>query len=81
LGLFVCSTVVTFMAAWRKAAARELSLVIFFLIYGMTEPVISGPVSLPLIIMFLAIAMIQSGSLQRSATGAIEGHASSAARC
>ena len=44
--------------AWSTKAARECALLIFFLIYGLTEPVISGPVSFPLFIMFLAAVLI-----------------------
>ncbi len=62
LGLFVCSVIVTIVVAWRTGAARELSLLMFFLIYGLTEPVIYGPVSFPLIILFLAVAMTISRS-------------------
>jgi O-antigen ligase len=66
-GLFACSTVITIMVAWRMRAVRELSLIIFFLIYGVTEPVIYGPVSFPLVIMILAIARVLSGPSQRGA--------------
>ena len=65
IGLFACSMAITIVVAWRTRAARELSLVIFFLVYGMTEPVIYGPVSFPLIIMILAIARILAGSFPR----------------
>ena len=79
-GLLVCSMVATIMVAWRRGAAGELSLLMFFLIYGMTEPVIFGPVSFPLIIMMLTIARILSGSSPRGATDPIERQVHSAAR-
>jgi O-antigen ligase len=65
LGLFLCSIVITFVVAWRTRAARECSLMVFFLIYGLTEPVISGPVSFPLIIMFLAAVLILQNARPR----------------
>jgi O-antigen ligase len=70
--LFGTSMVISITAAWRIGAARELSLMIFFLIYGMTEPVIYGPVSFPVIIMILAIARILSQSLQREVADPIK---------
>jgi O-antigen ligase len=66
LGLFLCSIVITFAVAWRTRAARESSLLVFFLIYGLTEPVISGPISFPLIIMFLTVALILQNGRPRS---------------
>jgi O-antigen ligase len=66
LGLFACSMVVTIAAAWRVNATREFSLLVFFLVYGLTEPVISGPVSFPLIMMFLAVVLILRNGYQRS---------------
>jgi O-antigen ligase len=75
LGLFACSIVVTIAVAWRANAAREFSLLIFFLIYGLTEPVISGPVSFPLIMMFLAVVLILRNRNRRSPR-AVSGRAS-----
>jgi O-antigen ligase len=66
LGLFACSIVITIAMAWRAKATREFSLLVFFLIYGLTEPVISGPVSFPLIMMFLAVVLILRNGHQRS---------------
>jgi O-antigen ligase len=67
LGLLVCSIAITCVAAWRRAATRELALLLFFLIYGLTEPVIYGPVSFPLIIMFLPIARVLARAPTRPA--------------
>jgi exopolysaccharide production protein ExoQ len=58
LGLFVCSILVTTAVAWRRSAAREWSLLLFFLVYGLTEPVVSGPISFALIVMFMTIVLI-----------------------
>jgi exopolysaccharide production protein ExoQ len=66
LGLFACSIVITIAVAWRTKAAREFSFLVFFLIYGLTEPVISGPVSFPLITMFLAVVLILRNGRLRS---------------
>lgn len=77
LCLFVCSLAITCVVAWRRANARELALLLFFLIYGLTEPVIYGPVSFPLIIMFLPIARVLTGSPQHDAREPIAARASS----
>lgn len=66
LGLFVSSILLTMVLAWSTKAARECALLIFFLIYGLTEPVISGPVSFPLFIMFLAAVLILQSARLRS---------------
>jgi exopolysaccharide production protein ExoQ len=66
LGLFACSIVITIAVAWRAKATREFSFLVFFLVYGLTEPVISGPVSFPLIMMFLAVVLILRNAHQRS---------------
>jgi O-antigen ligase len=66
LGLFTCSIVITIAVAWRIKAAREFSFLAFFLVYGLTEPVISGPVSFPLILMFLAVVLILRTARLRS---------------
>jgi O-antigen ligase len=58
LGLFVSCIVITLALAWRAKAAQECSILIFFLVYGITEPEISGPVSFPILIVFFAIASI-----------------------
>ncbi|MEZ5788164.1 MAG: O-antigen ligase family protein [Xanthobacteraceae bacterium] len=58
LGLFVSSIAITVVAGYRAKASRELALLMFFLVYGLTEPVIFGPVSFPLMIMFLSIGLI-----------------------
>jgi O-antigen ligase len=58
LGSLVGSIIVTLALAWKTKAARECSLLLFFLVYGITEPVISGVVSFPLLIMFFAIASV-----------------------
>jgi hypothetical protein len=71
---------ITMTVAWRMGAARELSLMMFFLIYGMTEPVIYGPVSFPVIIMILAIARILSQSLQRELADPIKRQATAPCR-
>jgi hypothetical protein len=80
IALFGTSMVITITAAWRSGAAREVSLMIFFLIYGMTEPVIYGPVSFPVIIMTLAIARILSQSLQREVADPIKRQATAPCR-
>ena len=66
LGLFTCGIVMTIAVAWRTKAAREFSFLVFFLVYGLTEPVISGPVSFPLIMMFQAVVLILRNARQRS---------------
>ena len=59
----------TVAVATRTKAAREFSFLIFFLIYGLTEPVISGPVSFPLILMFLGAVLILRSARQQSPSG------------
>jgi O-antigen ligase len=66
LGLFASSILMTIAMAWKIKASREFSLLVFFLIYGMTEPVISGPISFPLIVMLLAVALILLNARPRS---------------
>jgi exopolysaccharide production protein ExoQ len=66
LGLFACGIVMTIAVAWRTKAAHEFSFMVFFLVYGLTEPVISGPVSFPLIMLFLVIVLILRNGHRRS---------------
>jgi hypothetical protein len=57
-GLLVSGIIITLALGWVTRAAQECSVLIFFLVYGITEPVISGPGSFPHLIMLLAIASI-----------------------
>jgi exopolysaccharide production protein ExoQ len=77
LGLFTCSIIMTIAVAWRTKAAREFSFLAFFLVYGLTEPVISGPVSFPLILMFLAVVLILRNARPRSLRAVPDEHATS----
>jgi O-antigen ligase len=60
LALLLLSFFVTFRLGWKNGASRELGLLIFFIIYGATEPIINGPVSFPVFVMYLAVARIIS---------------------
>lgn len=68
LGLLLLSIIVTFWLGWKRGASRELGLLIFFIIYGVTEPIINGPVSFPVFIMFLAAARIISPATETVST-------------
>lgn len=58
LGLFVASLASTLALGLRRRAFKELALVAFFLLYGMTEPIISSVIGFPSVAFLAAVLFV-----------------------
>jgi exopolysaccharide production protein ExoQ len=58
LALLMWCTLTTLVLAIRVRATGEFALFCFYLLYGLTEPVINGPLSVPVLIWFTTVVLI-----------------------
>jgi O-antigen ligase len=66
LGLFIMGLIIVIGLAWNREAKREIAIIVFFMVYGMTEPLVGGPLSAPLIVLFVAIVRVLHQSPSRT---------------
>ncbi|AMJ62548.1 O-antigen ligase family protein [Bosea sp. PAMC 26642] len=57
-GLFIWCILTTIVLCIRIGARRELSLFAFFMVYGLTEPLLNGPISYPIFAWFLIVVLL-----------------------
>lgn len=57
-GLFIWCILTTIVLCIRIGARRELSLFAFFMVYGLTEPLLNGPITYPIFAWFLIVVLL-----------------------